>query len=269
MQHRHRPTRRLITLPRQRGFTLAEVLIAAAVLAFAVVALTQAITAGQAQTYDALHRSRATGLAEAMVDEVLSKPYDDPDGESDLGPDANENERGEFDNADDYHNFNESAGNITDQASNAYPQAYQRFSRSVTISEQTVSIAPFGDRDGLMVQVTVTDQNGGSWTLNRFIPEMSSSDSGDGADDDSDDGDDEADEDFGWGSDDDDEDEGEGEGRGDDDDDDDDDRGRGRGRGGDDDEDDEENDRWDDDDDDRDRGRGRGRGRGHGWGRRW
>ncbi len=39
------------------AFTLPEVLIAAVVLALAVIAVTQAVVAGQMQTHDALHRA--------------------------------------------------------------------------------------------------------------------------------------------------------------------------------------------------------------------
>ena len=64
------------------GFTLPEGMLAIAVLVFIVAALTQAVVSGQMHAYDGIHQVRATSLAEAMMDEVLSKPYDDPDGAS-------------------------------------------------------------------------------------------------------------------------------------------------------------------------------------------
>ena len=161
-------------LRQSRGFTLPEVLIAATVLAFAVAALTQAIVAGQVQTHDAMHRTRAILLAEAMLDEVLSKPYDDPDGETSPGPEDGESKRTQFDNVDDYHGFTEMTGRVTDHAGNAYPDAYDRFQRSVTVKEKTVKIEPFDDRKGMMVTVTVRDQRDGQWTVSRFVPEPAS-----------------------------------------------------------------------------------------------
>ena len=99
---------------RAPGFTLIEALIASAVLSFVVAALTQAITAGQMHTHTALHAGRAVQLAEAMLEEVLSKPWSDPQGGSGLGPDDGEAGRGDFDDIDDYHGFTEPAGSLSD-----------------------------------------------------------------------------------------------------------------------------------------------------------
>ncbi|MFW6060012.1 MAG: type IV pilus modification PilV family protein [Phycisphaeraceae bacterium] len=156
---------------RAAGFTLPEVLIATAVLAIAVAALTQAIVAGQTQTYDAMHRGRAIALAEAMLEEVLSKRYEDADApDAPLGPDTGETGRDDFDDIDDYHGFTETAGELSDHASATYPQMYQRFDRSVTVVSHQVDIAPFGERDGLMIEVRVRDERGETWTVNRFVP---------------------------------------------------------------------------------------------------
>lgn len=164
---------------RPSGFTLLEVLIASSILAFATLGLVQAVSAGQAQTIDALRRARATALAEAMVEEVLSKPYADPQGEVTLGPDAGESARGDFDNLDDYHGFSEAAGALADSAGTLYPQPFQRFERSVAVQADTVSVPALGGGlDGLRVTVTVTEpaasaggDAGRAWVVLRFVPE--------------------------------------------------------------------------------------------------
>ena len=74
----------------QSGFTLAEVLIASAILSFVTLGIVQAVSVGQSRTLDALKRSRAQALAEVMLEEILSKPYADPEGETGIGPDAGE-----------------------------------------------------------------------------------------------------------------------------------------------------------------------------------
>lgn len=163
------------TRPRPDGFTLMETMIAITVLAFSVAALTQAIVSGQSHTYEALHSSRAISLAEEMIDEVLSKPYDDPDGDVTAGPDAGESSRDLFDCADDYDGFTEALGAVQNQAGVDHPELYQNFGRSVTASYTTVNLADLGgDHDGLTVTVTVTDMNGRTWTLSRFIQEPAS-----------------------------------------------------------------------------------------------
>jgi len=157
---------------RSEGFTLMEVMFAMMVLSFSVAALTQAIVSGQSHTYEAMHSSRAVALAEAMIDEVLSKPYDDPEGELTVGPDTGEASRDLFDNADDYDGLIEAAGAVQDQSLTAYPQLYQRFGRSVTATYTTENLPDLGgNHNGLTVTVTVTDQNGRVWTISRFIQE--------------------------------------------------------------------------------------------------
>ena len=100
--------------PRQSGFTLAEALLAATILAMTVTAITMPFTAGaRSQAWEA-RRSAAVSLAEEMMEEVLSKPFADPDGDSQPGPENGEAARSDFDNVDDYHGYSEAAGQVQD-----------------------------------------------------------------------------------------------------------------------------------------------------------
>jgi MSHA pilin protein MshD len=156
---------------RVSAFTLVEVLIAAAILSFATLAIVQAVTAGQAQTLDALTRTRADALAEVLLEEVLSKPYTDPDGDTAFGPDPSEVSRDGFDAVDDFHGYSESAGALADQAGDAYPAEYQGFDRSVSVVALTNNVISLGgDHDGVQVTVTVSEPGGRSWTVERFVP---------------------------------------------------------------------------------------------------
>ena len=155
-----------------RAFTLIECLVASAVLAVAVAAISQAIVAGQMSTYDALHSERAVGLAEALMEEILALPYADPDGASAPGPEAGENNRADFDNLDDFHGYSEAAGLLADAGGVLYGADFQAFSRAVTAAYGTVTVDAFGRTfNGLTVTITVTDANGRVWTLSRFVPE--------------------------------------------------------------------------------------------------
>lgn len=157
---------------REHGFTLVEVLIASAILSFATLAVVQAVTAGQAQTLDALKRARADALAEAMLEEVLSKSYNDPEGEAGFGPDTGEEDRAGFDNIDDYHDYAETAGALTDHAGSAYPAGYQLFDRAVTVVAESNNVGDLGGAHaGVRVTVTVSEPNGRSWVVERFVPE--------------------------------------------------------------------------------------------------
>jgi len=165
-------TRRLRYNRVSKAFTLAEVLLASSILSITIAALSQTISGGQAQTSQALHELRAISLAEALMEEVLSMPYDDPEAELTVGPDAGESTRSDFDNADDFHGYTESAGNTVDEAGVAYPALYDEFSRSVAAAYSVVNVTEFGGNvDGLSVTVTVTDTKGAAWYVTRFLPE--------------------------------------------------------------------------------------------------
>ncbi|MCP4247271.1 MAG: hypothetical protein GY778_09510 [bacterium] len=160
-----RPTRQ-----NARALTLVECLIAATILAVAVAAVAQAVVAGQMQSYAALYQRRAVEMAEALMDEVLSLPYDDPQGASTPGPEAGETTRAAFDNADDFHGYGEAATTLADAAGTVYATPFQDFSRSVTAAYSNVAVTGFADPiPALTVTVTVQDGAGQSWTLTRLI----------------------------------------------------------------------------------------------------
>lgn len=155
-----------------RGFTLAEVLIASAILSFVTIVVVQAVTAGQASTLDALKRARADTLAEVLLEEILSKPYADPDEAGAIGPEGDEASRSAFDNVDDYHGYSETAGALADAAGSTYPTSYQAFDRSVSVVAMTNNVADLGgDHTGVQVTVTVTEPAGRTWVVERFVPE--------------------------------------------------------------------------------------------------
>ncbi len=151
--------------PRRRtAFSLLEALIAAVLLLTVVLAISQALLAGQMQIYDAAHRARAIELAQALMEEVLRLPYTDPDGGSEAARDA-------FDNMDDFDGFAE-ASPLTNAAGSAYADPYQVFSRSVAVTPGSVNVSEFGGAiAGVTITVTVTDATGATWSLQQFVPE--------------------------------------------------------------------------------------------------
>ncbi len=139
---------------------------ASAILAFAGVAVSQAVFAGQMQMADALHRARAVELAEALMEEVLRLGWSDPDGPGEVG-------RPNYDNLQDFSGFGETAGSLNDAVGVAYDTPFQAFSRSVSVVPANggsgISVTGFGGAlPGLMVTVTVQDGTGTSWVLTRF-----------------------------------------------------------------------------------------------------
>jgi type II secretory pathway pseudopilin PulG len=95
------------------GFTLLEALLAAVILAMAVTAITMPFTAAaQNEQFDA-RRTLAVTLAQEMMEEILTRAFDDPDGPSSPGPEPGETSRGRYDNIDDYNGLVEPSGCIT------------------------------------------------------------------------------------------------------------------------------------------------------------
>lgn len=152
---------------KRRALTLVEALLASVVLVVVVAAVSQALLAGQMQTYDAVHRERAIALGEALMDEIVRLPYADEDADGEAS-------RANFDDLDDYNGFSES-GTLTDLEGTALPSAYNDFTRSATVTSSSQTVAGFGAAiDGLEIVVTVTDGTGATWVLKQFIPEPAS-----------------------------------------------------------------------------------------------
>ncbi len=152
-------------------------MLASAVLAFVVAALTQAIVAGQMQTYASIHDTRALALAESLLDEVVARDY--PSDTSSMGytygtgeTAANVDRRTAFTSIGDYHNFTQSANGLSDIKGTLLPTSFQTYSRTVTVVETTLTISGLGgDLTGLKVTVTVSDPGTRTWTLTRWVRE--------------------------------------------------------------------------------------------------
>jgi len=94
------------------GFTLFEALLAAVILAMAIAAIIVPFTAGAQNEQADARRTLATSLAQEMMEEVLSRPFEDPQGSSEPGPEPEEVSRDQFDNIDDYDGYFEAVGEV-------------------------------------------------------------------------------------------------------------------------------------------------------------
>ena len=94
------------------GFTLVEALIAVTILGFAVAGITMLLMAGMNQNYLASRYMLAGNLAHDLMDEVLAKPFYDPESPQNLtpGPEPGETSRALLDNVDDYDGLVEPTG---------------------------------------------------------------------------------------------------------------------------------------------------------------
>ena len=124
----------------RRGFTLLESMLASVVLAISVFAVTLPFTASVRNDEAQQRRTVAAALAQEMMEEILAKPFSDPQGESACGPEAGESSRALFDNIDDYHSLNEQADTIAGFSGLAMTEAAAAgLSRHVTVEYVYVS----------------------------------------------------------------------------------------------------------------------------------
>jgi MSHA pilin protein MshD len=159
---------------RTPGFTLTEALIAAVILLTAITAITLPFAAGaRAEQADA-RLCLAVNLAQEMMEEILAKPFLDPQGTTTVGPDPGETRRARFDNIDDYHGYYEGPGQIADATGAVITTpAAEGLSRQVTaqyvyVSGQDTSQPP------TFIRVTVTVAYNGAVlvTLTRLVYKM-------------------------------------------------------------------------------------------------
>lgn len=151
------------------GLTLLECMVALTILPLAVVGIALAVIAGQAQAAEAMRITRASLLAESMMEEIVALTYDSSIDAS-LGPEAGETSRGKYNSPNDFHGFAEEAGKLTDATGVPCPGPMQRFSRSVSCSTTSLSVAGLGQAiDGLQVTVTIKDGEAEVVVLRRFV----------------------------------------------------------------------------------------------------
>lgn len=81
---------------RQRGVTLIELVVSIVVIAIAVSAVLGVLTSTTGASADPMIRQQAIAIAESYLEEILLKPFDDPDGAD------GEAARTLFDDVDDY-----------------------------------------------------------------------------------------------------------------------------------------------------------------------
>ena len=106
-----------MTAPRRKrpdAFTLVESLLAAVILAMTVSSMVVPFVAGAQNDQAAGRGAVAITLAQDLMEEILAKPFSDPDdGNHEPGPDGDEPAgRALFDNIDDYHGYTEPPGAI-------------------------------------------------------------------------------------------------------------------------------------------------------------
>ena len=146
---------------RRMGLTLVECLLAVLILSVAVLGMSYATTSGHEHLHHSDTRLRAIRVAEHLMEEIQSRPYDGSGGI-----------RSEF-CIDDFNGFAEDAGGLADFSNTPYDEEDQAFSRSATVVAANLVVPELENViiPGKTVTVTVSSMAGSQWVISRFIPE--------------------------------------------------------------------------------------------------
>ncbi len=99
----------------QTAFTLIESLLAAAILAMSITAVTLPFTSAAKNEQINARKTVATSFAQELMEEILTRSFEDPEPSSSRnpGPEADEYSRCDFDNIDDYDGYTDKPGEIS------------------------------------------------------------------------------------------------------------------------------------------------------------
>jgi len=126
---------------------------------------------------EGVHKTLGVKLASDLMEEILVKPFHDPDGtDYSPGPEPGETGPANFDNIDDYHGYIEVQGQVKDAAGIAFTDPkYANFSRNVTCDYHAMSPQPapgsLAECDFISVTVQVDYSGRPIATINRLVSE--------------------------------------------------------------------------------------------------
>ncbi|MDZ7642982.1 MAG: prepilin-type N-terminal cleavage/methylation domain-containing protein [Woeseiaceae bacterium] len=135
-----------LELRRQRGVTLVELLVSIVIVGIAAGTILGLLATTTGASADPLLRHQASAIAEAYLEEILLRPFDDPDGAD------GEGSRAAFDDLDDYDGLVEAGAR--DQFGNPLP-GLAAYTVAVTVtSSAALPSVPSGDT--LRIDVNVS-----------------------------------------------------------------------------------------------------------------
>jgi MSHA pilin protein MshD len=170
---------------RLAGFSLVEIVVTIVILAIALIGVSAMVRLGSEQSADVMQQTRAIALAQAYLDEIMGRRYDENSSatglfpcfgagaprpcSSTLGPDTGETDdpdsREYFDDVDDYNGWvegdGEGAGRPIRDAEGNTRSGYDNFHIAIEVAYAGTA-APWSEADqthAKLIKVTVTLRN--------------------------------------------------------------------------------------------------------------
>ncbi|MFC3152353.1 prepilin-type N-terminal cleavage/methylation domain-containing protein [Litoribrevibacter euphylliae] len=146
-----------------QGMTLVEMVIAIAVAGIAIAGLAAAFSSIVTRTADPMIQTQAQVAAESLMEEILLKPFADPDS-GNVCTDV-EAARQDKDDVCDFHNYTSSG--VEDQTGTA-TSGLENYTVSVTVTFSDFGGITIADADALLVTVAVTSPLGADVVLSAY-----------------------------------------------------------------------------------------------------
>lgn len=146
------------TRSRQHGVTLVELLVSIVIVAIAASTILGVLSMTAAASADPMIRHQAASIAESYLEEILLKPFDDPDGVDGEGA------RADFDDLDDYNGLVDAGAR--DQFGNALA-GLGAYNVAVSITP-SAGLPPVPMADAWRVDVVVSHASNVNYALSGY-----------------------------------------------------------------------------------------------------
>lgn len=173
-----------MTVKHQRGFSLISIVLSIILMSFALLTVTTALIPKSQQNVELIYSAKAAELGFAVMDEVLSRQFDQNSGPNGglpecqptgvpcttpdvLGPEAGETDRTLFNDVDD---FNGLSGNVQDVLGDNLGSVYPNFSISIEVfyDSNLDGIADTVSGNRKRIVVDVVDPSGQHYPFSAF-----------------------------------------------------------------------------------------------------
>jgi len=155
-----------ITLSKQQGVTLVELVISIVIISIAMVAMMSSFSLSMSHSADPLWHNKTLKLGQLYLDEILAKKYDElsPIGGlpivtspscSGLGAEGAET-RATFDDVDDYHGITNS---VPTSLTATLDSSYDDYRISITVECDGTDVGASGNNHAKIIKVIVTPPN--------------------------------------------------------------------------------------------------------------
>lgn len=138
------------------GATLIELIVSIVVIGVGLAGILVVIDRNTRASADPLLQHQAIAIAEAYLEEILTRPFSDPGGP---GPET----RATYDNVSDYNGLNDAGAR--DQNDNPIP-GLEQYNVAVAVTAQALNTVPAAE--SWLIQVTVTPPFGGAVVLSGY-----------------------------------------------------------------------------------------------------